>query len=103
MAAVENFAFLHFFHFAILQILQICTGKTVKIKQNTGFLHTPRVATDASRRFASNGGILLPITQVFAKNGRRNCQIPDDVTAHRPMAIDRTKVELFVVSMRTID
>jgi len=42
-------------------------------------------------------------TMAFAKNGRRNYQIPGDVTAHRPMAIDRTKVELFVVSMRTID
>ena len=38
-------------------------------------------------------------TMAFAKNGRRNYQIPGDVTAHRPMAIDRTKVELFVVSL----
>ena len=29
----------------------------------------------------------------------RNYQIPGDVTAHRPMAIEQTKVELFVVSL----
>ena len=29
--------------------------KTVEIKQNTGFLHIPRVLEDASRHFQSNG------------------------------------------------
>ena len=52
-----------------------CTVKTVEIRQNTGFLHMPRVQADAYRHFQRNGVHISSRIWVFAKPGLRNRQI----------------------------